>query len=169
MGKGPTIMGAILDLLEVAVAITVVVLTSWRMLNVDVEGTSLDTSCALDGSGADDFISGTRFCVYAILVGVVSLVALGIFKFVRKLFKCVTLNVCAASRLVSIVGDLLQVAWWAVAFALFVRRGTSANDIGLPNRTERDAIIACAFGGMVFFALDVITGIWDMKSTISSS
>lgn len=168
MGKGPAIVGAILDLLEVAVAITVVVLTSWRMLNVSVEGTNLDTSCVLDGSGSDDLISGTNFCIYAILVGVVSLLALGIFKFVRKLFKCVTLNACSASRLVSIVGDVLQSAWWAVAFALFLRRGTAANDLDLPNQTERDAIIACAFGGMLFFAADVLTGIWDMKSSISS-
>lgn len=163
------IVGAALDLLQVATAIGVVVLVSWRMLNVDIQGRTLDTKCVLDGAKLDDALSGTNFCIYGIGVGIASLIALFVFGFVRKVFKCVTLNACAASKLVSIVGDAVQIVWWAAAFTLFFQRGTAANDLGYPRRTERDGIIALAFGGIVFFLADVVVGFWAMKSAVSSS
>lgn len=150
----------LLDLLQIAIAIGVVVLTSWRLLNVKVDNLNFDSSCVLDGSGSTDAISGTRFCAYAIAVGIVSLLVSVIFGCVRNVFKCVTLDACAASQLVSLLGDALLAIWWGVAFALFVKRGTAANDIGLPNRTERDGVIALGFGGTVVFALDALITIW---------
>lgn len=160
--KGTSVIGAILDLLQIAIAIGVVVLTSWRLLDVsvDVEGKELQTTCVLDGSGSSDFISGNRFCAYAIAVGILSLLVSVIFGCIRNCFKCVTLNACAASNLIAIVNDAILTVWWAVAFTLFVQRGTAANDLGWPNRSERDGVIALAFGGILAFAIDAIVTVW---------
>lgn len=155
----------LLDIAQIAIAIAVVVLTSWRLFSVEVEGTSVDGKCVLDGSESDDFLSGTRFCLYAIAVGVLSLLVNAVFGCVRGAFKCITLNACAASKFVTLVGDFVQVVWWGLAFALFLRRGRAANDLGYPNRTERDAVIGLAFGGMIAFAADAICAITGFVMT----
>lgn len=161
--KWASAVGAVFDLLQIAIAIAVIVLTSWRLLKIDVRGPSeIETVCVLDGSNSSDFISGTRFCAYAIAVGVISLLVSMIFGCVRNIFKCVTCNACAASRIVDIISDVALAVWWGAAFALFVRRGGAANDLGWPNRTERDGVIALAFGGMVTFIVDAAITMWTI-------
>lgn len=158
MGKstGLKILGVALDILQMVFALLVVVLTSWKLLNVSAEGINLTSSCALDGSDSDDAISGTRFCAYAISVGVISFIASLIFTCIKNIFKCVTLNVCKASRVIAVIGDTALGIWWVVAFIFFVQRGTAANRLGWPERPARDGVIASAFGAMAAFFSDVI-------------
>lgn len=158
MGNKPkalSVIGVALDLLQILFAMIVLVFVSWKLTGVEIEGLELKSSCLLNGSDAG-FLSGSVFCIYAILVGVISLIANAIFGCLSKVTKCVTLNVCAASSFVSVIGDTALGVWWAVAFALFVRRGTAANDLGWPERGARDAVIASAFGGMIAFWADVV-------------
>lgn len=67
-----------------------------------------------------------------------------------------------ASKVVEVVGDTALTIWWAVAFAMFVRRGSAANELGWPQRAARDGVIAAAFGGMIAFAADVLVTICIM-------
>lgn len=157
-----SVLGVTLDLLQAAFALVVLVVTSWKLFDGNVDGFKIDGSCLLDGSGSSDAISGTRFCVFAVAVAVISLIANFVFSCVGKVFKCVTLNACAASKLVSIVGDTALGVWWTVAFALFVRRGTAANSLGWPERSARDGVIAASFGAMVAFYADVVVTVCGM-------
>lgn len=153
--KALSVIGVALDLLQIAFAIIVTVLVSWKLTGIEVDGVQLKSSCLLNGSD-DGFLSGSAFCVYGILVGVISLIANAIFGCLRSFTKCITLNACAASSIVSVIGDTALGIWWAVAFALFVKRGTDANDLGWPERSARDGVIACAFGAMIGFWADVV-------------
>lgn len=185
------VLGVILDLLQVAIALAVIVLTAWKLLDIQVHTENLTpdnlfdndntnntnnnnttdnnnnsiigTGCVLDAPDEDDNEpAGISFCLYAIGVGVVSLVVNTVFACVRNVVKCVSCDACAVSRVVAIVGDVALAVWWGVAFALFVRRGGQANDAGLPNKTERDGVIALAFGGMTAFAVDAIITLWTI-------
>lgn len=153
--KALSVLGVALDVLQVGFAILVVVLVSWKLTNVSIEGLSLKSSCILNGSD-DGFLGGAAFCAYAIVVGIASLVANAIFGCLRKLTNCLTLNMCAASSVVTVIGDTLLGVWWAFAFGLFVRRGTAANSLDLPERGARDGVIAAAFGAMISFFADVV-------------
>lgn len=178
------IVGAILDLLQVAIALAVIVLTAWKLLDIKVNTENLNpdnllndkndsttnssneiigTGCVLDAPDEDDGEpSGITFCLYAIGVGVASLVVNMMFACVRNVVKCVSCDACAASRIVAVIGDVALAVWWGVAFALFVRRGGKANDADLPNRQERDSVIALAFGGMAAYAADAIITLWTI-------
>lgn len=67
-----------------------------------------------------------------------------------------------ASNIVDVIGDTALTVWWAIAFAMFVRRGTAANELGWPQRAARDGVIAAAFGGMLAFAADVLVSIFEV-------
>lgn len=155
-------LSPVLDLLQLIFSLLVIVLTAWRLTDFDVEGTSVSSSCLLDGSKDSGFLTGTQFCAYAIVVGVVSFLVTAIFGCIRKIFKCITLNVCGASRIISVIGDIAVGVWWTVAFVLFVRRGRAANNLGWPERTARDGVIAASFGAMVAFYADAIVTIFSM-------
>lgn len=150
-----SVVGVALDILQIVFAILVVVLVSWKLTNVEVDGISVKSSCILNGSD-DSFLGGTGFCVYAIVVGLASLIVNVIFGCLRKLTKCLTLNMCAASNVVTVIGDTILGIWWAFAFGLFVKRGTAATNLGFPERGARDGVIAAAFGAMIAFFADVV-------------
>lgn len=157
--KALSILGVALDLLQIGFALLVTVLITWKLMNVERQGVELKSSCLLDGSDSSDFLTGSAFCVYGVVVAVVSIIVNAVFGCLRKITKCVTLNACAASNIVSVIGDAALGVWWAVAFALFVRRGTAANGLGWPERDARNGVIASAFGAMAAFWADVVVTI----------
>lgn len=121
------------------------------------DGEIIGTGCVLDAPDeTDNELAGIKLFMYAIAVGVLSLVVNMVFACVCNVVKRVSCDACAASRVVDIVGAAAPAVWWGIAFALFVRRGGAANDAGLPNKTERDGVIALAFGGMTAFAADAV-------------
>lgn len=158
--KFTKILGVALDILQFVFAALVVVLVSWKLTNVSITNlTNVNSNCLLDGTDSEGPISGVGFCVYAIIVGLVSIIANAIFTCIGNCANCVTLKACMANKVVGILGDTLLAVWWGLAFALFVRRGTTANELDWPERTARDGVIAAAFGGMLSFAGDVIVSI----------
>lgn len=158
----------VLNLFQVAFAILVVYITSARLLNVQAETkTSLYSYCLLGdpaNDSASDKLAGSRLCIYAIAVGVIACIATLIVCCLRNLVKCATCDICGASRIVDIIADAALFLWWLIAFIIFVRRGTAANDAGVPRATERNAVIGIAFGAMLSFALDIAVTIWTMVS-----
>lgn len=169
MGKSAPIkiFGVALDILQIVFAILVITLTSWRLLNVNVEGFDVDTKCLLDGSSGDGVLTGSKFCIYAIMVGVISLLANIIFGCVGKIFKCITANVCGASRIIQILGDTALGVWWTVAFVFFIQRGTAANNLDWPETAARNGVIAGSFGGLISFFLDVVVTVCGMAGSSS--
>lgn len=159
--KFTSILGVALDILQILFATAVVILVSWKLTNVDINIVGLDfnAQCLLDGSDGEPPFSGVRFCIYAAAVGVISLIVNVIFNCIIKFFKCITLNACFASNVLAIAGDIALAIWWGVAFALFVVRGTKANNLDWPERTARDGVIGCAFGALAAFAADAIVTI----------
>ena len=157
-----------LDLLQIALAILVVVLVSWRLIKIsDFKVDDVKVECLLDGSEDTGAFTGTGFCIYAIAVGVISLIASAIFGCIRNCFKCITANVCGASRIIDIVADTALGVWWTVAFVFFLRRGTAANGLDWPEKAARDGVIAASFGALASFFADVIVTICSMA--VSSS
>lgn len=155
------VLGTALDILQIAFAVLVTALVSWRLLNVDVEGTNVDSNCLLDGSVEPGLLPGSQFCIYAIAVGIISLLVSVIFGCIAKVFSCVTLNLCKANKIVDVVADIALGAWWTVAFVLFVRRGTDANEMGFPETPARNGVIAAAFGAMASFYTSAILTVCD--------
>lgn len=160
--KVTTVIGFALDILQMIFALVVVALTSWKLLDIEVEGVRFASSCYLDGSGKTGAFTGTQFCVYAIAVGIVSFVANAIFGCIKHICKCVTMNACAASNIVGIIGDTVLGVWWVIAFALFVQRGTAANGLLFPERGARNAVIASSFGAFAAFFADVFVTVCSM-------
>lgn len=168
--KAVSILGVALDILQTLLALIVVITTSWKLTNVDLtdiglNGPKINTKCLFDGSNLEGPLTGTGFCAYAIAVGIISLLVNLVFSCIGKLCKCVTLNACFASKVVATVGDVILTVWWAVAFTLFVRRGTAANELGWPQRAARDGVIAAAFAAMLAFAADVVVSVIVIASS----
>lgn len=163
-------IGVVLDLLQVTFAVLVVYITSAYLINVDVdvEGRSVESSCLLNGrteglgdEGADaDVFSGTRLCVYSILVGIIACIATLIFCCLKNVTKLATCNIGGLSRFVDIIADAALFAWWLTAFIIFVRRGHEANMKNYPRETHRNALIGCAFGAFIAFAIDIGVTTW---------
>lgn len=156
------VVGVALDIIQIALAVVVIVLTSWKLLDLEVEGINVESTCYLDGGGSDNKFSGTAFCIYAICVGVVSVIANAIFSCLTRIFKCLTLNACGCSKLLSVVTDSALGIWWLVAFVLFVQRGTAANELDWPERASRDGVIAASCGAMVAFFVDAIVSFYGV-------
>lgn len=152
------VLSLALDIIQVACAICVIVLTSWRLINVDREGLKLNTDCLLDGSGRKGAFTGGQFCAYVIAVAVISLIFNAIVGCARNICKCITVGGCGSSRLISIVGDTVLVVWWAIAFYFVVRRGTAANNLDWPEKPARDGVIAATFGAMAAYFADIVVG-----------
>lgn len=147
---------AALNLIQAALAILVVVLVSWKMMNVTRQGLRVNAKCLLDGTGKTGRLRGTEFCIYAIAVGLVSLIATAILRCANSCLGCMTANACGITNLGSMLIDIVMFAWWALAFALFVNRGVPANNAKYPHEHERNIIIAAAFGNAASFALSTI-------------
>lgn len=151
------IIGAILDLVQLTIAIAVTVLVIGP-LTTNINVGDRKVSCVLDESGSNT----TKLCVYAIFVGIVSLIANTVFVCARKIFKCATCDAFRLSRAVELVGDTAQAVWWGAAFAVLVRAGVRANAEDLPHMLERNAVIGLSFGGMLAFAADVGVTLWTI-------
>ncbi|KAI0562195.1 hypothetical protein FGB62_64g144 [Gracilaria domingensis] len=160
MAKKPVtkVLSLALDLIQIACALVVIVVTSWRLLKIDRDGLDFQSTCLLDGSGRDGTFTGTQFCAYVIVVGGISLIFNAIVGCARNIFRCITAGACGASRLISIAGDTILTIWWGVAFYFVVRRGVAANNADWPERAARDGVIAATFGAMAAYAADIIVG-----------
>ncbi len=158
IAKGATkVIGFVLDLVQTALAILVIVLVSWKMMQVSrTEVLKIKTKCLLDGSGQTGTLRGTQFCVYALAVGFVSLIASSLLGCANRCLGCITANACGITNFVSIVIDAVLLVWWAIAFILFANRGIAANNANFPQEPARNGIIAAAFGAALSFALDII-------------
>lgn len=159
-----TALSIIFSVLQLAFALVVGVVTGTKLLDVDRTGIEFDTNCLLDGSKGSGFLTGTQFCVYAILVAIISVVATWIFGCIRHCFKCITFNACGASKLLDVVGNTILLVWWIVAFVLFFQRGRAANDLGWPEKQSRDWVIAASFGAAAAFLGDIIVSIVQLVS-----
>lgn len=155
------VVGGVLDLIQLAIAITVTVLVIGP-LTTNLNLGDRKVSCLLENGTSEN---STRLCVYAIAVGIVSLLVNVVFVFTRKIFKCATCDAFRLSRAVDLVGDGVQTVWWGAAFAILVRAGTAANNVDMPHRMERDIVIGLSFGGMVAFAADIGVTIWSLCSS----
>ncbi len=165
--KGCTkILVAALNLVQAALALLVVVLVAWKMMNVERKGLQVNASCLLDGTGKTGRLRGTEFCVYAIAVGLVSLIATAILRCANSCLGCMTANACGITNFGSMLIDIVMFVWWALAFALFFNRGVAANNATpqYPEKPSRDIIIAAAFGNAASFALSVVLTACGMAS-----
>lgn len=169
MGKGAPlkVLGVVLDLVQAALAILLIALVTWKMMRVRVDRRDLefDTRCLLDGSGGKGAFNGMTFCVYAVIVGLVSLIAKALLACLGRCVACVTAGACGIKDFFSIATDVLLAVWWGIAFALFVQRGIAANDRGFPEETARNGIIATAFGALLSFSLDIVFTVCGLTSS----
>lgn len=168
-------LGIILDLLQVTFAVLVVYITSAYLINVevDIKGQTVESSCLLNGRSDllgrenqddrndSDVFSGTRLCVYSILVGIIACIATLIFCCLKNITKLATCNIGGLSRIVDIIADSALLVWWLVAFVIFVRRGREANLNQYPRETQRNALIGCTFGAVAAFAIDIGVTVWS--------
>lgn len=150
------VASAVLNLVQFALALLVIVLVSWKMMRVNVDNLQVNSRCLIDGSGKSGSLRGVRFCAYLIGVGVVSIVASAVLGCATKCLSCLTANVCGISGFVSIIIDAALGLWWAVAFALTVTRGVAANKAGYPEVDARNGIIAATFFASLSFFLDIL-------------
>lgn len=151
------VLKAALHLLQAALAILIVVLVVWRMMRVSKgTGIQLNVQCWLDGTGKTGPLYGTTFCVFAICVALVSLIASGILRCANSCLGCLTANACGIANFGEMIIDIILFTWWAVAFALFLNRGVPANNKGWEREHPRNIIIAAAAGEAVSFALSVL-------------
>lgn len=172
---GQKALGVILDLLQITFAVLVVYITSAHLINVevDIKGQTVESSCLLNGrtdiigrenennDENSDVFSGTRLCVYSILVGIIACIATLVFSCIKNVTKLATCNIGGLSRIVDIVADSALLIWWLVAFVIFVRRGREANLKQFPRETQRNALIGCTFGAVVAFVLDLGVTVWS--------
>lgn len=159
-----TTLSIIFSVLQLVFAFAVAIIVGTKLLDVDRTGLEFDTNCLLDGSKGTGFLTGTQFCVYAILVAVISVVATWVFGCVRHCFKCITFNACGASKLLDVIGNAVLLAWWIVAFVLFLQRGRAANNLGWPEKQSRDWVIAASFGAAAAFLGDIIVSVVQLVS-----
>lgn len=164
--KGCTrVLGMALDIMQVALALLVVVLVTWKMMRfARGPGISVNTRCLLDGTGKSGRLRGMEFCVYAAAVGIISLIATSILRCANRCLGCLTANACGMTNFGEIIIDILLFVWWAIAFALFSNRGIAANNKNFPQTSSRNIVIASAFGCAASFALDVLFTVCGIAS-----
>lgn len=156
------VAGLVLDLVQAALALLVVVLVSWKMFRVtrtdlvSFKSLPVKVGCLLDGTGKTGMLHGTRFCVYMLAVGLISLIATSVLRCANRCLGCITADACGITNFVSILIDALLLAWWAVAFVLVVSRGQAANKANLSQEPARNGIIAASFGAAFSFFLDIL-------------
>ena len=160
--KCTDILCGALNILQVLFALVVVGVTSWKLVDVDISAARLSSACALGKTDPGDTFDGSKLCVYAIAVGVVSLLVSIVLACIRNVVKCVTLNACGANKIVAVIGDAALAVWWGIAFAIVLSRGRAANAAGFEERAARDGVIAATFGAMAAFALDAVITIFDL-------
>jgi len=147
-----------LHLVEAILAILIVVLVVWKMMRVSPakDRLAVNIQCYLDGTGKKGRLYGNEFCIYAICVAIVSLLATAILRCANSCLGCLTANACGIAHLGEMIIDLILFTWWAVAFALFLNRGVPANNLGYEREGPRNIIIAAACGEAVSFFLSVL-------------
>lgn len=174
MGKPAptTLLSNALHLVQVAAALTILVLVPWKLYRVDVDlkditAPSVTTECLLDPGNTSDFLPGSRFCVAIIAFAVATLILGTIASFAKCLCSCMTMNVCGLSNFVTVAVDIALAVAWGVAFALLVVRGNAATDAGFPNKTYRDGVIAAGFFGCISYVLDAIVNVVGVAMSLS--
>lgn len=146
-----------LHILQVLFALLVVVLVVWKMIRVDrQQALKFHTRCLLDGTGQSGRLRGVEFCIYAVSVGIISLIATAVLRCANGCLGCLTFNACGIANFGSMLIATVMFAWWIIAFALFLDRGIPANEKAIGDVGARNVIIASSFGAAASFFLEVV-------------
>ena len=97
---------------------------------------------------------GQDFCIHAYVVCTVSISVKVGYWVTSNLFNCCTGGQFKGSSYSSVTVFVVDAAlrvWWSIAAVLFAIKGVPANNLGLPEKSFRIAVICLSFASVILF------------------